>query len=428
MDEMWSDPASVLDVVVRVMSVPRPRMLPQFSHELTALLPHRAAAMQTGDCPRSPFKTVGDQAITDAVTSAEFNYLAEQAIPGEAVVLDAAFGGTERRLVLLSSRPAIGNGAMIALVPEDPHPASEVLDLAVRLWHLTSLDAGQRATEVQPEVIASNLAAATARGQAVTDLGQTHATTLVALLSVLRSRQLSDAAVRQTATDLADRALVDLRAVTDRAQGLSAESARGAFALLADQLSPVVAHVDASVELVGPDDDRQVHQDIAHTARSASRGLVLAALDRPGTTRVRVSWHLDGAALRVTVRDDDPHLAETAVEPRLAERITPLGGRWEIDAVPGWGTTVTATLPLDVVEPPKLRPLDRLNARELEVLTGISQGLRNREIAERLQLSEHTVKFHVRNLLEKLEVRSRGEAAALAHELRLEPAPARRTA
>lgn len=198
--------------------------------------------------------------------------------------------------------------------------------------------------------------------------------------------------------------------------------------MLADQLSPVVGHADVAVDLVAPTDDRQLRQDIAHTARTVTRGLVIAALDRPGTTRIRASWRLDGAALRITVRDDAPDIPDVVLDPGLTERITPLGGSWEVDAVPGWGATITAALPLDTVETPELRPLDRLNAREVEVLSGISQGLRNRQIAAQLQLSEHTVKFHVRNLLEKLEVSSRGEAAALARDLRLDPVAVHRTA
>ncbi|MFE2499984.1 hypothetical protein [Streptomyces scopuliridis] len=162
----------MLDVVVRPMSAPRAGTLSRFSHELAVLLPHRAAAIRTGDCPRSPVKAIGDQAITNAVTSAELEHLAERAVPGEAVLLDAVLGGEERRLVLLSSRPAVGNGAVIALVPEDARPTEDVLALAVRLWHLTSIDAGQRAVEPHPDVIAGNLAAATARALTATDLGR----------------------------------------------------------------------------------------------------------------------------------------------------------------------------------------------------------------------------------------------------------------
>ncbi|RJQ90056.1 hypothetical protein D5S19_03625 [Amycolatopsis panacis] len=60
MDESWSDPAAVLNVVVRVRSVSRPRMLSQFSHGLPVLLPHREAVMQTRGCPH---KTVGTRGL-----------------------------------------------------------------------------------------------------------------------------------------------------------------------------------------------------------------------------------------------------------------------------------------------------------------------------------------------------------------------------
>jgi DNA-binding NarL/FixJ family response regulator len=51
--------------------------------------------------------------------------------------------------------------------------------------------------------------------------------------------------------------------------------------------------------------------------------------------------------------------------------------------------------------------------REIEVLRLVSEGLGNREIGDRLYLSEETVKSHVRHLLAKLRARSRAHAVAV---------------
>ncbi|HBW48557.1 MAG TPA: DNA-binding response regulator, partial [Herpetosiphon sp.] len=61
--------------------------------------------------------------------------------------------------------------------------------------------------------------------------------------------------------------------------------------------------------------------------------------------------------------------------------------------------------------PPQPEPLDnQLSEREHEVLQLLAEGLTNRQIAQRLIISEHTVKFHVSALLGKLDVSSRTEA------------------
>jgi len=57
---------------------------------------------------------------------------------------------------------------------------------------------------------------------------------------------------------------------------------------------------------------------------------------------------------------------------------------------------------------------DRLTDRELEVLRLVTAGLRNKEIAARLGVSENTAKFHLRNILEKLHAGSRTELATRA--------------
>jgi len=63
---------------------------------------------------------------------------------------------------------------------------------------------------------------------------------------------------------------------------------------------------------------------------------------------------------------------------------------------------------------------DPLTPREREVLVLVAQGRTNREIGELLYMAEKTASVHVSRILGKLEVRSRTEAAAVAHRLGLE--------
>jgi DNA-binding NarL/FixJ family response regulator len=62
----------------------------------------------------------------------------------------------------------------------------------------------------------------------------------------------------------------------------------------------------------------------------------------------------------------------------------------------------------------KAVPGPRLTERELEVLGSVAQGLNNREIGRQLFISENTVKNHVRNVLEKLQLHSRIDAVMYA--------------
>jgi DNA-binding NarL/FixJ family response regulator len=55
-----------------------------------------------------------------------------------------------------------------------------------------------------------------------------------------------------------------------------------------------------------------------------------------------------------------------------------------------------------------------ITKRELELLSLMADGLSNKGIAERLFISENTVKYHIRNILQKVGVQNRTEAVALA--------------
>mgnify|MGYP001056429198 CR=1 FL=1 len=64
-------------------------------------------------------------------------------------------------------------------------------------------------------------------------------------------------------------------------------------------------------------------------------------------------------------------------------------------------------------------PYEPLSGREKEVLALVGRGATNREIAEELIISEHTVKVHLRALLNKLSLRNRQQAAAYATQIGL---------
>jgi len=87
------------------------------------------------------------------------------------------------------------------------------------------------------------------------------------------------------------------------------------------------------------------------------------------------------------------------------------------------GTSITPALATRLLEefaraspPPRASGpgLDQLTTREREILEYVAAGWRNQEIADHLQIAVNTVKVHLRNILEKLDLRNRQQAAAFA--------------
>jgi DNA-binding CsgD family transcriptional regulator len=124
---------------------------------------------------------------------------------------------------------------------------------------------------------------------------------------------------------------------------------------------------------------------------------LLAARDRDGATRAA------SAALSIVRRLGSAWLAEE-VESLAARARLHLGG----------GTPITAR------DEESEDPFG-LTARERDVLALVAAGATNREIGEQLHMAEKTASVHVSRILAKLDVRSRTEAAAVAHRQGLVP-------
>ncbi|WP_051116372.1 LuxR C-terminal-related transcriptional regulator [Amycolatopsis nigrescens] len=418
MDETgFGTPDQALARAFTVLNAPICDTLPELSSALDGLVPHRAAAMLTGDCSRAPLKVHGAPALTEKITSAELGHLVGTIEVGRPWLGEATLAGRATTVLAVASAPPESQGALLVLALSGPEPGEAAKRTVQRMWDLTTLTLLERAEAVPPEGQAENRVAASERARAIAELGDAHAAALTGMLGVLRSKSLDDVSARRGATDLAVAALIELRSAGDRDRALSEEPAGRAFDRLAEKLLPLTKYSDVHLELVAPEDTRRgLPAEIANAARAAVRAIVLAMLEQSELHRIRVAWQVGDESLRVAVRDDGPGrlVADALTVHRLGERLGALEGTLAVDAVENWGTTVTATLPLAAPELPDAGPLNGLNPRELEVLTELTRGHRNRQIAEELHISEHTVKFHVANILGKLDVGSRGEAAAIA--------------
>ncbi len=91
-------------------------------------------------------------------------------------------------------------------------------------------------------------------------------------------------------------------------------------------------------------------------------------------------------------------------------------------AEPSYLAALTTAKPLmvsDLLTPGRSVENDTLTKRENEVLVLMADGLSNKEIAARLTISEHTAKFHVNSILQKMNAQKRVEAVVRAAKMGL---------
>ena len=127
-----------------------------------------------------------------------------------------------------------------------------------------------------------------------------------------------------------------------------------------------------------------------------------------------IRWREAEALMAAGDRESAARAATTALESARN-----LGSAWLVDEIES--LVARARLQLDGEAPPAAAPAEEpedpfgLTARERDVLALVAAGATNREIGERLHMAEKTASVHVSRILAKLDVRSRTEAAAVAH-------------
>lgn len=118
-------------------------------------------------------------------------------------------------------------------------------------------------------------------------------------------------------------------------------------------------------------------------------------------------------ALRILVQASDPERRE------VLRQLVIDGGHLAVDSPLNADAVLSDHVLAEGFAPmPETSARTLFTPRELEVLAAIGDGLSNKMIARRLDISPHTVKFHVESLLKKLGARTRAEAVAKAREHR----------
>ena len=175
--------------------------------------------------------------------------------------------------------------------------------------------------------------------------------------------------------------------------------------------------------------------ELVRTARASSPDIVTLDLTMPGGSGLgaiaRLREEAPSARIVVLTMHDDPayvraalaagasgYLAKTAADTALIGAIRAVHrGRLFLDVA-----NMRALEPLVApgAAPHGLpAPIERLSAREREVLVGVAQGNTNQAIADRLHLSVKTVESYRSRLMQKLGLTSRAEITRLAIELGL---------
>ena len=178
-----------------------------------------------------------------------------------------------------------------------------------------------------------------------------------------------------------------MEVVGEAADGVEAVYRAGALepdVILLDLVMPRKDGIDAITEICSAD--------------PGARILVLTSY----TDDDKVFPAIKAGALGYLLKDSEPHELLQAIRSVYAGE-------------PSLAPTIARKLMRELQQPPNLPPAENpLSEREMQVLRLVAQGLPNKEIADRIVVSERTVRAHVSNILNKLHLANRTQAALYA--------------
>jgi two-component system, NarL family, nitrate/nitrite response regulator NarL len=169
--------------------------------------------------------------------------------------------------------------------------------------------------------------------------------------------------------------------------------------------------------------------DVVNVARARRPELVLVDLAAPGSMNAIHELTAESiSSIAIGIPETDREVVECA-EAGVAGYVTREGSVADLIATmetvvegdmhcsPRIAAILRRRVAALAARPPVLAERVRLTARESEIVALIDEGLSNKEIGQRLSIQLATVKNHVHNILEKLQVQRRGQAAAFVREL-----------